>query len=751
MNQLRPLSVPSSSAGRPASNKVAAKGPALLVRRRPDLKAVQTNHKHDSAVVIKDPIAMKYHRMRPDEFFVWEQLDGQTSLESIRSAYELRFAPYKVTTAELNQLIFRFHQNGLTVSDVSLQGERLRERSVKERKQRWMQHITGVLFIRFPGVDPEPLLRRIYPLVRPLFSKSGIVAWTLLAIASLYVFAIHYDSFVSQFPAMGQWIQLKAVLILAAVIGGTKILHELGHALVCKHFGGECHQIGPMLLVFTPALYCDTSDSWMLSNRFQRAAVGLAGIATEVMLAAIATIVWASTADGIVHYTAMNVMLVCSVSTLLFNANPLLRYDGYFVLSDLVDVPNLAEKSRRLLAAYANDWLLGVDELPTDPMSTGERIGLLVYAVAAFVYRWTLTLAILWLVGTLLTPYGLQSVGRLLCLFATGGMLFALFRAPVKFLRNPARRKNIRMNRLMTSAAVAVVLLVAAAYPIPSGVSVVARVVPHQETPLFVATSGILRVLHRSPGDQVREGDKIATLENADVELQYATIQGRQATQAAKVESMQRAALDSIEVANELPNQISLLRDLDQQLETHAKRRDGLVIQSPADGQLIAAPRRNEEPDAVAKNRLVSWSGYPTDPRNQGCYLEPGFELMSIVGDDRWDAEVVLDQSEVERIFLGSDVKMVLEAKPSVKLQGRVTEIARTEFDDSENGQRRDDPNAARSGNPLATSYMVRIELDETGDAPMIVGAAAAARIEATEISVIGRASRWLSGLLRFR
>ena len=118
------------------------------------------------------------------------------------------------------------------------------------------------------------------------------------------------------------------------MIGGTKVFHELGHALICKHFGGECHQIGPMLLVFTPALYCDTSDSWMLPSRWQRAAVGMAGVATEILLAAVATMVWVSTAPGLTHYIAMNVMLVCSVSTLLFNANPLLRYDGYYVLSD---------------------------------------------------------------------------------------------------------------------------------------------------------------------------------------------------------------------------------------------------------------------------------------------------------------------------------------------------------------------------------------------------------------------------------
>ena len=206
---------------------------------------------------------------------------------------------------------------------------------------------------------------------------------------------------------MHQWLRLESLFVLAVVIGVTKVLHELGHALMCKRFGGECHQIGPMLLVFTPALYCDTSDSWMLPNRWQRAAVGVAGIATEVLLASLATFVWVSTGPGLSHFIAMNVMLVCGVSTVFFNANPLLRYDGYYVLSDLCDVPNLGERSRKLLAGDFARICLGVDEPSDEVFSRRSRFWLTVYAVTATAYRWGLTLLILWFVSQLLRPYRL--------------------------------------------------------------------------------------------------------------------------------------------------------------------------------------------------------------------------------------------------------------------------------------------------------------------------------------------------------
>ena len=257
--------------------KASAETP-IGVRMRADLVVVETTHKHNSAVVLKDPVAMKYHRLRPDEYFVLCLLRSGATLESLRDEYQQHHPPNKVTLPQLNQLLFQFHRMGLTVSDAAQQGERLRERQTQESRSRMMQLISGVLFIRFPGIDPEPLMRWLYPLTRPLLSPLALGGAVLVVVAALLTLMAQWGRFSAEFPDMQYWIQLKALMTLATVIGATKVLHELGHAVVCRHFGGECHQIGPMLLVFTPALYCDTSDSWMLPNRFQRAAVGLAGI-----------------------------------------------------------------------------------------------------------------------------------------------------------------------------------------------------------------------------------------------------------------------------------------------------------------------------------------------------------------------------------------------------------------------------------------------------------------------------------------
>ena len=716
-----------------------------------DLRVVHTFHQHDSAVVVKDPIAMKYHRMRPDEYFVLERLDGKVSLQELKSAYEERFRPQKVSVVELNQLLFRFHQSGLTISNATSQGDRLCDKRRKEKRQKMWQSLHSVLFIRFPGVDPEPLLKRIYPWIRPLLHPVSFLFCVLFCVVAMTLFLVHWDRFSAEFPSMRQWLRFESILLLAAVIGGTKILHELGHALVCKHFGGECHQIGPMLLVFTPALYCDTSDSWMLPNRFQRAAVGLAGIGTEIFLAAIATLLWIHTGPGVLHGLSMNVMLVCSVSTVIFNANPLLRYDGYYVLSDLWDIPNLGQRSQRCLSSTAASGLLGVREETDDPLSRTTRFWMLVYASAAFLYRWILTLMILWIVSLILRPYRLESIGRVLCVIAVGGMVYATFRGPVGFLKNPARRRKIKMKRTVLSSFLIATMVAFCFIPLPTGVTETAKIVPRKETPVYIVSRGQLVELCRQRGDRVHQGDRLAVLENHEVELQYLQAKARYESQASVVESIQLVQLDNPDAGNDLPSQESLLEDVKSQFETAKTRRDALVIKAPASGVLIPAPRRNEDVSAEAQLRLVGWSGYATEIGNRGCLLEPGDELMSIVEDQRWDAEITLSQSEVHRIAEGNRVKLILESCPSKKWWGTVREISLVRWDETQHTDRRDDPRAARQKSPPATSFLVRVEMEDRPDLSALTSMGAKARMEADSLSIAGRATRFLSSLLRFR
>jgi putative peptide zinc metalloprotease protein len=281
-----------------------------------------------------------------------------------------------------------------------------------------------------------------------------------------------------------------------------------------------------------------------------------------------------------------------------------------------------------------------------------------------------------------------------------------------------------------------------------------ARIVPRHETPIYNSTGGLLDSVEARPGDPVSAGQTIATLVNHDVQREYLKAKGRYELQQSIVESLARAQLDATEAASELPAAESLLEDLQRQLKTRESRAQGLQIRAPVSGRLIAAAKRPVQPssdDSFIDGQLVSWSGEPTDRENQGCFVQPGLELMTIVVDNRWDAELVLDQSDVQRFEPGAEVKLVCEANPPRLIRGVVTDISRSNWTVDQDAQRRDDRSAVDRQQPAATSYTVRVSLDADDTQTLIAGATATASIETEPLSLVGRAARMLNGLLRFR
>ena len=200
----------------------------------------------------------------------------------------------------------------------------------------------------------------------------------------------------------------------------VKIIHEFGHGLTAKHFGGEVHEMGILFLVLTPALYCDVTDSWLLPNKWKRIWISAAGIYVECFLASIATFVWWYSTPGLLNSLAMATMFICSVNTIMFNANPLLRYDGYYVMADWLEIPNLRIKSTQFFAYLIQEKVLGLEIPVQSYLPRSRRYLFVTYAMASYIYRWFVTFAILWFLSQVLKPYKLESVSYLLAAGAAG-------------------------------------------------------------------------------------------------------------------------------------------------------------------------------------------------------------------------------------------------------------------------------------------------------------------------------------------
>ena len=296
-----------------------------------------------------------------------------------------------------------------------------------------------------------------------------------------------------------------------------KIIHEFGHGLTAKHFGGEVHEMGILFLVLTPALYCDVTDSWLLPNKWKRIWISAAGIYVECFLASIATFVWWYSTPGLLNSLAMATMFICSVNTILFNANPLLRYDGYYVMADWLEIPNLRIKSTQFFAYLIQEKVLGLEIPVQSYLPKSRRVLFVTYAMASYIYRWFVTFAILWFLSQFLKPYKLESVSYLLA----AGALIPLVGMPayqiVKFLRTPGRLRKVKKARA-TAFAVAAIALVTGILLIPTPLRVQGTLVLKLAKPevIYAEVEGRLVELNVKNGQWVTKDTVLAKLSNPE-------------------------------------------------------------------------------------------------------------------------------------------------------------------------------------------------------------------------------------------
>jgi len=405
-----------------ADSLISSSSRPVRLRMRPDLKARQ--HRYHGRVfwVIKEPVGLNYFRFHEEEFAILRMLDGATSMERIKEQFEDEFTPQKITFQDLQQFIGMLHRSGLVISDSAGQGRQLKQRGDQKRRQEWMSKFANLFALRFRGIDPDRLLNWLYPRTRWFYTTTFFFCWLALGLSALALVAIEFDTFRARLPAFHQFFAAENWIFLGVTMGIVKVLHEFGHGLSCKHFGGECHEMGAMLLVFTPALYCNVSDSWMLPNKYSRAIIGAAGIYVETFLASIATFLWWFSEPGMLNHICLSVMFICSVSTVVFNGNPLLRFDGYYILMDLAEIPNLRQKSTEVVKRFLVETCLGLEQPESPFLPQRNRLLFGMFTVAAVIYRWLVMFSILYFLNQVFEPYGLKVIGQIIAFAGIVGL-----------------------------------------------------------------------------------------------------------------------------------------------------------------------------------------------------------------------------------------------------------------------------------------------------------------------------------------
>lgn len=721
------------------------------MRRRGELMTTPQWHRGRKYWVVKDPLTLRYFHLRDEEHALWESLDGETNLEELCRAYNRRFAPQRLTVARLRGFLARLHRDGLIVADAPGQGEELIKRDRRNRAARIRNAFTNFLAIRFPGVDPERFLRWADPVARRLIQPVMLLAVLALACAAGVLFAAQYEFFLAELPTLDSVLSAQRYGWLLVTLAAVKILHELAHAFACRRLGGECHEIGLMLLVFTPCLYCNVSDAWRLSSKWDRIAVSAAGMIAEVALASICTFLWWFSQPGLFHTLCMNIVIVCSVSTILINGNPLLRYDGYFILADLIEIPNMWQKSRAALSRFLSGLCLGVDTSSDPKMPAGQRSTLIAYAAASIAYRVFVLSVIVWVVYRFLLVHRLEAVARLFVLFLAAGMLAVPVRGAWRLWRDPLRRRDVRLSRLTVTLIVIGGLLVCVLFvPFPASVGGAAAVEAESATTVFVTQPGRLSNAV-APGTRVRRGDVIARLENAEIADDILKLQGELRRQKRRQDNLQSLRLQDARFAAEIPAVRERIADLRRRIAQRKQDADELVLRSPVDGIVLPLLRREANEDSPG--RLEEWSGTPLDAENIGSYLDSATAVCQVGRADSFQVTALIPESAVEFVAVGQTATVVLEQHGGGVLSGEVVELAKLDLEDLPPRFRPDEfPSAATSSRRpelLNAYYRVRIALDEN-DPKLRHGSRGRVRISVDPQTLGGRLLRGLRGLFRF-
>jgi putative peptide zinc metalloprotease protein len=643
-----------------ADSLVSSSSRKLPIRKRLDLHARQQRYQGRLYWVVKDPVGLQYYRFEEEEYAILQMLDGESSLDEIAERFERDFPPQTIRTEELQQFIGMLHRSGLVITDAPGQGQQLVKRRNERVHQERMATIANVLSLRFKGVDPERFFNFIYPYIRWFFTVPAMMVCIGIGLCALTLVLVNFEQFHSRLPDFHYFFRAQNWLWLGITLCLTKILHEFGHGLSCKHFGGECHEIGIMMLVLTPCLYCNVSDSWMLPNRWHRAAIGAAGMYVELVLASICTFIWWFTEPGPVNYTCLNVMFISSVSTLMFNANPLLRYDGYYILSDILEIPNLRQKASTILNRKLGAWCLGLEE-PEDPFLPQRRQWLFAtYTVASAIYRWVVTFSILYFLNRVFEPYGLKILGQAIALGSIYGLLIQPLWNLYKFFRVPGRLGKVSSVRVYVTLAV-VFGAIAALFciPLPSHIYAPLEVQARNAKTVYVAVDGILEKTLVRPGDVVKEGQPLAQLHDIDLDIAIAELTGQRDVSMVQLEGLRRVSYVDRSASTQIDPLKEALVGINQQLEKRIGDREMLLLVAPCAGTVLPPPLQEKHGDEGAQ--LPTWSGSPFDPENIGSRLIVGTKLCQIGDPHLLEARLVIDQNDVEFVHEGQPVEIMLD------------------------------------------------------------------------------------------
>ncbi len=599
-----------------------------LPKLRDDLVLVEQTYRGEQTYILKDPKSHKYFRFRPVEIVVMQSLDGERTPADAAAA--LVAGGVNVSAAAVEKFAGKLKAMGLLERTLGERSVLMMERLRAQRRARLAGGglVKGdILRLRWSVGDPDKFLDRTMPYVRFCFTRGFLIASVALFAIYCLVIAAKWPEFSAAVSALFRLeLPIKTIVVFYLTAGVIIAIHELGHGYACKYFGGQVHEIGAMLLYFEPAFFCNVNDAWTFPDLKARLWVTAAGSWIQLVLAGIASIVWWAAAPGsLVSVVALGAMIIGGVTTVLMNANPLIPLDGYYALSDYLEVPNLRQRAFGHVQWLVHTRILRLDA-PMPPADDRERRIFLIYGLLAAAY-----------IGSIFVVFAGVTYGWMTRFFGVLGVAFffvGLWMSTKGALREWSgtllsawreRRAEWRgwpfRRRLLVS--VAALALIGAFVPRPVTVTGPFVAAPARSVPLTSPDSGVVgRVLVRQ-GTRVDAGTPL-------IEIRDFTLERDELATARRVDSL--TAREAEARAANRPAEMARLgaeRAADEaRLAGLRADHENLTVRAVASGTVLTPRPEDMAGRWVDRGQLLMLLGVPESLEVRAALTGPGSTLV---------------------------------------------------------------------------------------------------------------------------
>jgi len=707
---------------------------SLRVSLRPTVRVQRQVFRGEDWYVLHDPFNNSFFRIRPPAYAFLAQLSIAHTVDEAWQRVLNQAGDDAPGQDEAIRLLAQLYQSNLLYTDGQPDADRLFERYRKRTRRELASKLIGFLYTRIPLWDPEHFLRRLQPLTRLLVSPWGFAGWLVMVVLGLKAVVDNAGQLATQSSGL---LSPGNLIWLYVAMAMLKLIHEMGHALVCKRYGGEVHTMGVMLIALAPLPYMDASSSWAFRSHGQRALVGLAGMAAEMLTASVAALVWASTGAGVVHSVAFNVMVVASVSTVLFNGNPLMRFDAYYVMCDLIQVPNLFERARKQWVYWIERFAFGTP-MAVDPSgSRGEAAWLGAYGFGSTLNRLFVTFGITLYIADQFFILGVLTAAISLVML----VVLPLGRLPGYLLSCPRIERRRLRATLLSGGALAAVVVGLAFVPVPDAITAPGVVEASAYEQVNAPEAGHVRSLAWESSQWVEAGTVLAVLQNPELDLDIAEMEAEiRGAKAMLAAATQRSMADMAPIQ-------ARLTALEQRLAELEQRRARMTVRAERAGLWVATPE--------IQRQLCGCTGFAN---REGAWIRRGKPLGVMLDPKAYRFVAVVSQDQAAHLFsddIGPGV-VRLWGRGGEELTARTMKVIPYE--------RRELPSAALGwwgGGTIAVSqrmdsateafFEVNLELEPGVLPPVGHGRSGLARFELPPQPLAAQAGRYLTQLMQAR